>query len=372
MAKQVELEAVRFLTIAYIANGHFAQAAIDSRYWLGVFKQHNVAVAIFFLLSGYLLARSSHHQTELSWWQYFRRRLNRLLPVYWAVMALFLPMYVTIDLHYGATIQEIGFRFLVTWGLIQSWSPDWALWWNSPTWFLSSLVFCYACFPVVHGFLHRMRPLSLCMLGIVLFVMLLAVRLWYSTHAGFWLQEGLAVPAKIPLFDWMRFFPLFNALEFFIGMAFGYLVHATRASDSRPSQLEGGLSGYTGLVLVAVSLLVALTRPLAPVNGMLTRTLVALPLFLAFLFAIETGRTTGLGWMRHVLFARLGAISYSLYVFHGALGHLFFKKAARQWTGLDASYSWYWLCLFLGAFALHRVVEQRLHAGRLSETSARE
>lgn len=345
---------LRFLMIFYIVQGHFLQVATTDKFWLALFKQHNAVVGCFFLLSGFLLTFAHKPgQTIAPWWAFVKKRIVRIYPVYAVVLILFLPMFLTVDFHYGARITDEFTRALVAGLLLQAWHPEWGLLWNSPTWFLSSLVFCYACFPLIMMRVKDLGRKKLWVLIGAIFGILLSIKIAYSLENGFFFLEGLVEPKPIAYFNVMRFFPPINLLEFILGMLVGLQIkHADTSSSKRISFMP------VGLLLSIVAIL--FIRVHVPLNDMLTRTLVLTPLFLTFLYNVSLGQARFLDVFESKLWIFLGEISFSLYVIHGALGQLFYKKAVKaMWAIPEVPYGIYLALLFALATPLYYGVERR-------------
>src|SRR4051812_21154134 len=84
------LTSIRFLLILYIINGHFIQVASPSNFWLKFWKQHNMVVGCFFILSGYMLMFSYYYRAldhpGLRLRVFLSNRLQRIYPVYAVVL----------------------------------------------------------------------------------------------------------------------------------------------------------------------------------------------------------------------------------------------------------------------------------------------
>lgn len=345
---------LRFVMIFYIVQGHFLQVATGHPFWLALFKQHNAVVGCFFLLSGFLL--SFMHKPEskpAQFWPFIKKRLQRIYPVYFAVLLIFLPMFLAVDFHYGATVYLEIKRAIICFSLLQAWHPDWGLLWNSPTWFLSSLVFCYASFPLIMPAIQGLSKKILWGLTISTFGILVGIKLAYSITNGFFFLEGLVEPKPIPYFNFLRFFPPINMMEFMLGTLVGLI--ASKA-ENRPSLV----TAYVPVLTLITIAMVILVRVYAPLNDMLARTIIFTPLFLVFLYAVRFGNGKYLGVFETSWFKFLGEISFSLYCIHGALGQLFYKKAVKVMLKMpDVPYALYLALLFVMATALYYGIEQR-------------
>ena len=103
-------------------------------------------VAVFFLLSGYVLAYNYvDRPTPLVKREFWRARFARLYPVYLLSLAISLPM---LQAEWHAHSHSDFFAGLVlTPLLLQGWFPTLATFWNTVAWTLSVEVLLYAAFP---------------------------------------------------------------------------------------------------------------------------------------------------------------------------------------------------------------------------------
>ncbi len=130
-----------------------------------------LAVATFFVLSGFVLARSY----GLEPWprerlrKYAVARFARIYPVYALSLALVAP-FVIADRTPGkaALVTKYGL-------LLQGWTGTLPVGWNTPAWSLSCEIFFYVCFPLLAVVLRRVHPAILagvaCLLTRVLFLL---------------------------------------------------------------------------------------------------------------------------------------------------------------------------------------------------------
>ena len=96
----------------------------------------DAAVAVFFVLSGYVLARPFLHGQGERWSRYYQRRLVRLyLPVWAALAATALLLQVVPRVHTGYSWLDVA-QTPMTWGDVTLWHPSsflgqlWSLRWE--------------------------------------------------------------------------------------------------------------------------------------------------------------------------------------------------------------------------------------------------
>jgi peptidoglycan/LPS O-acetylase OafA/YrhL len=123
-----------------------------------------VAVGVFFVLSGFILALNYPVPDRWGRSQNIRfgiARLARVYPVYLLGILLVIPVKHLI--HHPVTE---GIRGLLQISLLQSWWPEAALTWNKPGWSLSNEAFFYLSFPAAGVLLWRISRLRTLLLTI--------------------------------------------------------------------------------------------------------------------------------------------------------------------------------------------------------------
>ena len=239
-----------------------------------------LAVATFFVLSGFVLARSygsgEWHGERLR--RYAVARFARIYPVYALSLALVVPFMIA----YRAPGKP---GLIVNYGLLlQGWTGHLPVGWNTPAWSLSCEVFFYICFPLALIVLVRIHPAALavaaCLLTRALFL--------------FGLRD-----------EWK---PLVHFADFLMGMAASSLYDLLKQSRWRGAGYWLYLPGaFLGAALIAWPQVLPrgldLNTALRPLNAML---LVGL--------ALGTGLTARLLASAPAVF--LGKASYAMYILH--------------------------------------------------------
>ncbi|MER6716148.1 acyltransferase family protein [Streptomyces sp. NPDC006129] len=108
-----------------------------------------VGVTFFFVLSGFVLAWSAREgDPRTSFW---RRRYVKIVPNYVVAWALAMLLIAS---------GTAWWRSAATFFMLQSWVPDYTTNFavNSPGWSLSTEVFFYLCFPLLHAGVRRIAP----------------------------------------------------------------------------------------------------------------------------------------------------------------------------------------------------------------------
>ena len=339
------LTGLRALAAWWVVLFHFCRGNIHLPLAREVIAAGHVAVDLFFLLSGFVLARRYHPEDVAAWrgrWGFYVRRLARVYPLY--VLSLGLGVYAEMPHSLSALHTGRGLlRLVAQLGLLNAWSHLWMFRHNWAAWSLSVEVFFYLVFPWVLPWVMTLRPGRVVLAAAVL---ALAVPAAYNAidpdHLGHPLQRGDEV-----LWSWyVKFFPLQRLPMFVAGVA------ASRIPEARLPRWSADL------VLVGiVGLLVLNVVPYALLQGgALLVPFVALVVGLAR----DEERASVLGRVLATRpFVALGHASYATYILHVPL----FLALERHDPLMDTE-----LTHFLGYAALlvvvslvaYRFVEQPL------------
>ncbi len=363
------LTSLRFFLILYIVNGHFVQVATRDESFLVLFKQHNMIVGAFFILSGYLLTYAysffnSEEIRPMKPGEFFLKRLVRLYPPYLFVLILFAPMFIYIEIYYkhGAMLPWHALSVL---SLTQAWIPSWGTLWNSPTWFLSAIVFCSAIFPwILQAICRLSRKRLFWGLGTILFLAI-SLRVVYALQSSFWQLEGIKA-VNLGAFNLFRFNPLINSIEFLSG------IFAARIFMTAPAG-EKKTHSWTPTLLCLSLVSVILLRFVFPVNDLIVRSVAFSPLFLCFIYALHKHRESHLfSFLSWKPFQYMGEISFSIYILHGAIGQLFYKKLiSSQLFAEPPSLLTYYIVVFSLSIPLYHFVEKPAHRYLLAKLNNR-
>ena len=294
-----------FLAVAIVVYHYGQQMAprlpVPVRNFLG---SGFLAVDVFFLLSGFLMAYNYLDQDGLrgSPGDFWRARFARIVPVYWIGALLFTPL--AISQLWRGDAAAFGAILLSAALLVQAWIPSLALLWNSPGWSLSVEAFFYAVFPRLGPFLWRtQRPyaaVAACWAALLASAALVS---WLDPHPPSWVWGGGPDPC-----DWnnvLNYNPLLRLPEFASGIL-ACRIWRNGSAWQRHSFL-------TWVVPLAGSVLVAWRTPL---NADLVALGFFCPAIAVWLIVLaETGGGVS-RFLRLPVCVRLGEWSYALYILH--------------------------------------------------------
>lgn len=136
------LQSLRGVFAILVFLSHFAINAAGDRVF---YNGGTIAVEYFLFLSGFVLCaayegRAGHN--KICYKDFMTRRLVRIYPLHLACLLLWMLVRFNRDVFGWDTVLANLF-------LIQSWFPDVAIFYgcNTPSWYLSDLLFCYLLFP---------------------------------------------------------------------------------------------------------------------------------------------------------------------------------------------------------------------------------
>lgn len=326
------MRAVGSLAVLTTHVSFWAGAYTGNGIWGNLLARLDVGVAIFFVLSGFLLSRpwiiAAQMRTQRpTVGRYFWKRFLRIFPVYivTAVIALTF-LHDNRDfgvLHWVTTLSltDIYMRDVLPSGLTQMWS-------------LATEVAFYVVLPLLMlvGLGRRdFRPGRLVALLLAMFV--------YSVVWLGWLSSAVPDAEQVAVNEWLPAFLGWFAVG--IGLA---LVHRLHESGAGPAQLRravdrvssspGSLwTAAAGLMLVAATPLAGPTLLVAPsASEAVTKNLLyaAIGGLLVFTGVFASGAPTYSRLMSHRALRHLGHISYGLFCIHLPVLHFVMWSTGYQ------------------------------------------
>lgn len=280
------LTSTRAVAAIMVVIHHFADAVFPFSALPKVFHSGNIAVSYFFVLSGFVLFISYHDET-ISFGDFFKRRVARIVPVY--ILALVLMILVAACfLNYS--LNDTAFKEIALSGLfLQAYVPSYPLVLNSPAWTISVEMFFYALFPLLLLLLNKNRP---AFVSVMVLLFLLAQYFHLKYYAQRW-----SLPDSIV--DTVFFNPVMHINQFLIGMTGGYLFLNKRTIMPK--------SGWVTLALFGLMVALIAARPdkLSYQVGLIA------PVFMLFIFSVAVSQPT---FLNAKAFVFLGEISYGIYI----------------------------------------------------------
>lgn len=305
-----------------------------------------LAMTLFFVLSGTVLALG-YGQLRLvapDLIAYYRSRLARIMPAFWAVQLLAL-LWFTPSMIGGW--DKWAYVNIFSFAGLQAWFPQMFNYGaNSGTWSVSAELFFYAMFPLLLPVVRYLRQ-RLGSSRLFLYVIL-----W---SALFGLAEYVLGGAAL-----YYILPYCRLPEFVVGIAIGLELSASRPAPTRP----GLQLAVAALIAAAVSF-----NP-AHLHGLWTRAhFIVVPAFAWFMWSLARYELAGprpswdTGWRRILLY--LGEMSYCLFL--AQLVPLMFldSPAGQAWNAAQLRPHgplavWFSViaCSLVGGVFLHEAVEK--------------
>lgn len=281
-----QLTFTRFLAAISIVIFHYGHKSFlfNNKYVDFIFKQANIGVSYFFLLSGFVMIIAYHKKESIKPVQYLKNRFARIYPIYLFAIILVLLGQVLIN------NIEVTNLFLNLF-LVQSWVPDKALTFNPPGWSLSVELVFYVIFPFLYNHFYKKLNLKKIVICILLF--------WFV----FQVIYNLFINTENHLFrNFLVYNPLMHLNVFFIGNVSG-LLFIKYFKDKRKNYNLLILS-----IIICILLVLNFDFGLNYHNGLLS--IFFIPFIL--LLSINNSRLTKV--LNKKVFIFLGEISYGIYI----------------------------------------------------------
>lgn len=262
-----------------------------------------MAVQTFFILSGFVLARTyaGAQWTRPAIISYISARFARIYPVYLFSLVVVSPFIIDAMIKPTRTLA-VKLGLLVNYGLVlQGWTGNLGVGWNTPAWSLTCEFFFYAFFPFLLLGLVRAGKAT------ITFVLLATI-----------VTPVLLAHAEVP-WQWK---PLYHFSDFVAGIA------ASRLYDFFQAKLKGrGAWFYIPATLAGIALIIhpqAMDGTYGDLNAGLR------PLNVIALVGFALGGGTLARWLSGKVPEFLGKASYSLYILHVPVLWWYSKWAMRR------------------------------------------
>lgn len=285
-----QLTFTRFLAAISIVVFHYGQKSfIFNNDYVGfLFKQANVSVSYFFVLSGYVMVIAYEKKTKICYKGYLKSRFARIYPIYFfAILLLLLSQFLTHNIDFEG--------FFLNLFMIQAWFPGKALSFNSPGWSLSVEAFFYVLFPFLFNVIYKRENYKTIAITILLFwfVSQIIFHLLLSTN----LNEAYLFKDKDLLYN-----PILHLNEFLAGnLAALFYVNKIKLKLR-------DFDWQIGIVVIVILFVMRFPIGLNLHNGMLA--LLFIPLIL--LISFNEGVITKIFKSEFCVF--LGEISFGIYI----------------------------------------------------------
>jgi peptidoglycan/LPS O-acetylase OafA/YrhL len=328
------LDALRFLAAFFMVVYHYAEQAPVSLFSIHpALGRGYLATDFFLMLSGYVLGRAygdrvAHRQVGDR--EFLLKRFARVWPAHLVMLAGFVALVLITGLVGIAPQNPQWFQWSQLPAqalLIQAWGFDGPSGWNTPTWTLSALIFCYAAFPVLWRAFAKIRsPWMALAVGLVIFAAVDAACRYTLGQPSYHLPLKYGVIRALPLF-------LIGALIARLGRE---VVVSARAADLIGA---AAIAGVVGLNLIG------------PLDY------ASLALLGALIFAAGASARKDWGWAKTA-----GRLAFSLYLTNQFVGVTWFgaQHVAAGKLGLNDGALWLTWALAFPAAVVSAAVFERL------------
>lgn len=268
-----------------------------------------LAVDIFFILSGYVMALTCASWNGQKPWGFFKsfiwRRVARIYPLHLFSLLLMVALtgFSASTVPWGEWSRSILAHLTLTHSWGRFYMPDW----NYPSWSISAEWAAYLSFPLLLLFNRRISSSPLGLLAGV------SIPMAALMGSSYWLKAG----SLDMTWDWGWYRCL---MEFWIGLSLWHL--SQRVTDRHRKKL-GAWFSFMVVLAFAVFLTVLLPDPLV------------VPLAIMLIFSIVVGSRFWTLLLGNRVSFYLGEISYSLYMLHVPVGLSLLKLWQHQFGKLQ-------------------------------------
>jgi peptidoglycan/LPS O-acetylase OafA/YrhL len=287
-----------------------------------LFKQANIGVSFFYILSGFVMMLAYAHKSPIDTKQFLWNRFVRIYPVY------FLALIGVCLFFFYVQVPINGMDFILSLFCLQAWVQSAALSINKPGWSISVEALFYGVFPfILHHFYAKKSSIPYTLVGILVIFLLSQLGFHYFLHT-------YPIHTNQELHHFIYYFPLLHINEFLVGTFCGwYFLKYQKVSERN----------YDILIVVLFSMIIMLLK--FPLGLQFHNGLMAV-LFAPLLITISAnkGIITRLLNKKPLLF--LGEISYGIYVWQYPV--FIMGNKLVKWIGLhNAVPIFYFNLLFL-------------------------
>lgn len=332
------LTSIRGIAAWWVVLYHFRERLppLGSEWLLSLIAHGYLAVDLFFILSGFVLAlnyaESFRERGSLAGAiGFYRLRFARIYPLHLVMLILFLlnPLAIALFSANADTSAYPWDYFVLSLFLVQNWGFSSAMAWNVPAWSISTEIFAYLFFPLAAMLMAR---LIVTVSAVLLVGAALLIALALAAQA-----VGGSLGGDIPGFGLAR-----CCLQFLLGMLVWRLRDRLGFATPRLSHVA---------ILIAIGLILAYA--LLPIGD----ALVMPAAFALLVFGLADLQARPGFWLKASWLQTAGLISYSTY-----LSHYFIRDWVKfvlvrpdipQWIPLLV----YLLLVALASIVLYRMVE---------------
>lgn len=304
-----QLTFTRFIAAISIVIFHYGKEVniFYNDYTSFIFRQANVGVSYFFILSGFVMIIAYGNREKINLLKYLNNRFARIYPLY--LLAILLILVIKLFKN----IDKID--LILNLSMLQSWFTNKALTLNFPGWSLSVELFFYLTFPLLFNYFYSKKKLKhICVWIIIFFI--LSQTIYHLIINKF---------IELPYYNIkdIYYHPLMHFNEFLIGNLAGlYFIKKFKSTQK---------NYLTPIFLTILILIVLLKFPsgLNYHNGLLS--IVFIPLII--LISSSNDKLTKL--FSKKIFTFLGEISFGIYILQVPVWSIFSDYRMDKYFGFN-------------------------------------
>lgn len=305
-----QLTFTRFIAAVSIVVFHFGSGSFqfDNHYTQFIFKQANVSVSYFFILSGFVMIIAYYKNSKIDFFSYLKNRFARIYPVY--LMAITLLLILSI-LSRKVDYQGLILNLL----MIQAWVPGKALAFNIPGWSLSVEFLFYMLFPFLFNYFYSKVNYTKLFFPILFF--------WVFSQFLFHLLIYKPYLFELSFYNIdLAYFPLMHLNEFLVGNLAGlYFIN----NNGTKRNFDFHIIGVVILIIGVLKFPIGLNFHI----GLLA--LFFIPLII--LMGLNNGKISDLFKTKICVF--LGEISFGVYILQFVVWQWISDYRLGKYFGID-------------------------------------
>lgn len=305
-----QLTFTRFIAAVSIVIFHFGSGRfpLNILYPQFIFRQANVSVSYFFILSGFVMIIAYYKNSKIDFIAYMKNRFTRIYPIYF--IAIFLLLILSI-LSKKVDFEGLVLNLLI----IQAWIPGKALSFNIPGWSLSVEFLFYILFPFLFNSFYSKIPFKKLIFPIALFWVISQI-IYHILIFNKYLLELMVYKIDV------SYFPLMHLNEFLVGNLAGLYFINSRVTKRN---FDFYIIGIVMLIVVVLKFPIGLNFH----NGLLA--LFFIPLII--LLALNDGKISVLFKSKVCVF--LGEISFGIYILQFVVWQWISDYRLEKYFGID-------------------------------------
>lgn len=299
------------------------------------FRNGNLAVGYFFVLSGFVMF-ISYSRRKISYASFLVKRFGRIGPAY--LLGILLAVIVAHLYLQPVYDNEFYKKLVLNIFFLQAYSPGYALTINSPGWSLSVEMCFYILFPILLIFArNHFQRFFIFTIGIYLISQAIHLGMLWSLQPVFPSEDH----------ELIYYHPVFHLNEFLIGMAAGCYYQARKWEKLRHFSL---------LIFIAIVLLINYGANIMSMhNGLIA------PLYALLLLAIAYREPI---LLNNRIMLVLGKLSFAIYILQEPVYIWVNNINQRQMhLGENALFYFYLCILLVASFLSYYLVEEPIRKG---------